>query len=59
MEFARKRATPVFLLGVLTSINDSELIQYLKSIIIKVSEREDDWSTEHFSMLKESIRLLW
>lgn len=59
MENARKRATPVYLLGVLTAVNDSELIQVLKEIILNIAESSNSWSMEHFSMLKDTIRLLW
>ena len=59
VENARKRAVPVFLLGVMTSMKDSELIAQLKGFILHVANREDGWSTEHFPMLRDSIRLLW
>jgi len=58
LENARKRAVPVFLLGVMTSLKDSELTAQLKSFILHVANHEDGWSAEHFPMLRDSIRLL-
>jgi len=58
LQIARMRLTPVYLLGVLTSISDNELHNHLKILTMNVAEQESGWSHDHFNMLKDSIRLL-
>jgi hypothetical protein len=58
VENARKRATPVMLLGVLTSLKDAELVHQLRATILMVALSEEGWNPEHFPMLRDSIRLL-
>merc|ERR1712137_399113 len=48
LENARKRATPVYLLGVMTAFKDTELNQALKEFILNIAEGTDGWGTEHF-----------
>jgi hypothetical protein len=59
VQIARIRVMPVYLLGVVISGPDSELHNQLKVLTMNIAEQESGWNHDHFSMLKDSIRLLW
>jgi len=54
----RSRLLPTYLVGVLGSLEDKDLVQYLKELISMISLEENGWSRDHTNVLKDSVRML-
>eukprot|EP00026_Physarum_polycephalum_P000956 Phypoly_transcript_00957.p1 GENE.Phypoly_transcript_00957~~Phypoly_transcript_00957.p1 ORF type:complete len:1206 (+),score=208.49 Phypoly_transcript_00957:89-3706(+) len=46
---------PVYLSGVLTSLDEAEIIKYLHELIVNISIEENGWGHHHLPVLKEIV----
>ncbi len=55
----RFRLLPVYVTGVLTSLDEAELIKFLHELIVNISVEENGWDNSYLQVLKDVIGQLW